>query len=178
LTEDSVLAYALYLAFSPFSADEMPCVNYYTLDKLRELGYKGMLPQEAAVKAVREGKKGTVNYMFRLPEGELLTAYHDQKKVIEDGSGEARDVIKNLLEDYRLGARSYNETILRVACTILYMRAEFLKIWRTLEPLLRIDDLAVQKEEKRPDGSRVITFGGLKFVSANASEKTRERLGV
>jgi hypothetical protein len=177
LTQDSILAFALYLAFTMFGDDDMPCVNYYTLDDLRNLGYKGILPQAAALKAVEDGSKGVVEYMFKQPLDGLHAAFEDQKKVIEEGEGLARDQIKSLIDDYKNGAREYEEMIVRVACTLVFMRAEFLTMWQKMEPLLRHDDLD-STTQNMPDGSRVVTFGGFRFVGARASKETLERVGI
>jgi hypothetical protein len=174
LTKDSILAFALHLAFAQFGDDGMPCVNYYMLDELRQL-YAGLLPQAAALKAVEDGNKGTVEYMFKQPPSDLIAAFEDQKTVIQKAEGEYRDVIKNLIEDYKNDARTYEEMIVRLACTIVFMRAEFISMWKNIEPWIRYDDLT-SNTENLPDGSRVVTFGGFKFVGARASKKTLERL--
>ena len=177
LLRDSILAFALHLAFVPFGDDEMPCVNHYTPDQLRELGYTGMLPQAAALQAVKDGNKGTVEYMFKQPDSDLVTAFEDQKKVIQASEGEFRDVVKNLIEDYKNGARSYEEMIIRLACTMVFMRAEFISMWKAIEPWIQYVDTTTNTEDL-PDGSRVVSVGGFKFVGANAGKKTLERLGL
>jgi hypothetical protein len=177
LTQDNILAYALYLAFTAFCDDEMPCVNFYRPDDLRQFGYRGLRPQEAALKAVEDGRKGSVQYMFVSPRGDLIQAFEDQKKIISDGEGFARDVIKNLVEDYRIGARSYEEMIVRLVCTFVYMRAEFITMWRKLEPLLRFDD-NTESMTKNADGSHVVSYGGFKFIGARANNETRQHLGL
>jgi hypothetical protein len=176
LTRDTILAFALHLAFTPFGDDDLPCVNYYMLDQLRQL-YAGMLPQAAALKAVEDGNKGTVEYMFKHPTSDLIAAFEDQKNVIEKAEGEFRDVIKSLIEDYKNEARSYEEMIVRLACTMVFMRAEFISMWKNIEPWIRYDDLT-SNTENMPDGSRVVTVGGFSFVGAMASKKTLERLGL
>ena len=47
ITGDGVLAFSLYMAGTPFAADNLWCVNYYTADILRKLGYKGIPMREA-----------------------------------------------------------------------------------------------------------------------------------
>lgn len=177
LTTDSILAFALYLAFTSFSDDNMPCVNYYRPEDLRALGYKGLKPLEAVTRAVEDGKRGTVEYMFRPPEQDLVGIFEDQREFIDKGEGLARDAIKNLIEDYKNNARGYEETIMRLVCTLIYTRAEFVSMWKKMVPLLRFDE-SMRSEQTLSDGSRVVNYGGFRFVSANASEETKKRLGL
>ncbi len=178
LTEDSVLAFAMYMAFAKFCDDDQPCVNYYTTDMLRKMGYRGMLPAEAALQATEEGRKGVVTYVMKPIEPRLLQAFEDQKRTIENSEGLACDVIKNLMTDWHVGAREYDETIVRIICTVIYMRAEFLKMWQKLEPLIKIDSDGKAHRQDLPDGSYVITHEGFKFIGAKASQKTKEHLGL
>src|SRR5438046_2873940 len=93
LTEDSIEAFALYLASVAFCDDKQPCVNYYTIDQLKKLGYAGedLLPQEAAIQATSDGQKGTVAYLFQPPEAYLLKAFLEQKDMLEKSDGLAKD---------------------------------------------------------------------------------------
>lgn len=176
LTSDSILAFALYLAFTPFSDETMPCVNYYKPEDLRALGYKGMKPLEAAAQAVKDGRKGTVEYMFRMPEQDLMRVFEDQKEYLDKAEGLARDAIKNLIEDYKNDGRSYEETIVRLVCTLVYTRADFITMWQKLIPLLRLDD--INRVERKEGDATVVNYGGFRFVSANASDETKKRLGL
>ena len=178
LTEDSILAFALYLAGVQFCDDGLPCVNHYTVQMLREFGYRGLLPAEAALKAVEDKHRGVINYMFRAPDTELLAAYEDQKVFLEKSEGTLKQAVKDLMTVYVQGARTFEETIVRLVCTLVHMRVEFVNMWRKAEPLIRIDDGAVESEEVLADGSRVVTHGGFKFVGARARQKTREHLGL
>jgi hypothetical protein len=176
MTEDSILAFALYAAFTQFYDDEQPCVNFYTNDQLRALGYNGVMPSDAALMATDAGRKGTVNYIFRQPNPQMIAAFNDQKKVIADSEGLAKDVIKNLMTDFAAGARGLEETIVRLVVTIRYMGVEFTRLYQQLEPLIQIDTDTETTEDIQPDGSRVVTSNGFKFIGARASQKTREHM--
>jgi hypothetical protein len=178
MTEDGIMAFALYVAATQFYDDKQPLVNYYTNDKLRGLGFNGLKPSEAALEATRTGQKGTVNYLFRQPSVEVLSAYHDQKQVIEKSEGLAKDVIKNLMNDFATGARGLEDTLVRLVCTIRYMGAEFSRMWQQYEPLIQIDEEIESTEEIQPDGTRLVTCNGFKFIGAKASQKTKEHMGL
>jgi hypothetical protein len=178
LTQDSILAFALYLAFTAFYDDGLPCVNYYTLDHLRQLGFKGLKPQEAAQRAISAGIRGVVEYMFRQPESELLKAFHEEKKLIENSVGEANVRIRDLLNIYKNGGRDYNETIIRLAAVIIYMRAEFLTIWKQTESLVKLDTPLKKTERRMPDGSKVVTTSGFRYIGVNAGEETKKKVGL
>lgn len=176
MTEDSVLAFALYLAFTPFCDDEMPCVNHYTIDQLRKMGFKGVKPTDAALHATATGRKGTISYLFKQPKEALVAAYNDQLGVIEKSGGETRQIIKNLLADLGAGARSYEETIVRMVATMLYMRTEFLKMWQLHSPLLRVDESGRAQRRELGNGAYEMTHPGFKFVGAKAGEETLKHL--
>lgn len=179
LTTDSILAFALYLSSVQFCDESWPCVNSYTEEQLKDLySGSGLLPQQAAIQAVKDGHKGTVNYMFHSPEPQLIKAFIDQKQMLEKAEGVASDVIKNLMTDFETGARTLQETLVRLVCTIVYMRGEFLKIWSQLEPLIQINEPIEQSEEILPDGSKVIIRNGFKYIGAYATEKTKQKMGL
>lgn len=177
-TDNSILAFALYLASVSFCDDKWPCVNHYTIEQLKGFGYDGLLPQEAAIQAVKDHQKGTTEYLFKAPDAELIKAYIDQKTMLEQGEGLARDVVKNLLSDLVNGARTQEETVVRLICTIVYMRAEFLEMWTQLEPLIQLDVPLEQTEQVMPDGSKVVTVNGFQFIGAYASEETKQHMGL
>jgi hypothetical protein len=105
-------------------------------------------------------------------------AYSEQQRDIEDGEGAAKDVLRNLLEDFKSGARPYEETVAKMVCLILKMRIRFMNAWKEVVPLLRIDDDRQPQTSTGLDGMRRVELGGFKFISVNASEKTRERMGL
>jgi hypothetical protein len=176
--EDSILAFALHMALTPFYDDNWPCVNHYSMEQLRELGYEGLKPQEAAIRAVREGNKGTVTYMFRQPDAELVEAFNDEKRLIESGEGLARDRVKVLMETYKVNARSYAETMVRLMAIVVYMRVEFLTMWKGLEALIQLDTPKKKSERRLHDGSRVLETTGFRFIGAHAGQATKDKLGV
>lgn len=177
ISDDSILAFALYMALVPFYDDDWPCVNYYTPEMLRDLGYKGLKPQEAAIMATNDGNKGIVTYMFRQPESELVNAFADEKKLIESSDDKACDRVKALMEAYKAGARSYGETIVRVMAVSIYMRAEFVTMWQKFQSLIQLETPVRKSERKLSDGSRVVESTGFKFIGMNAGSKVKERLG-
>ncbi len=176
LTQDSVLAWALYLAGEPFYDDLQPCVNYYTTDALRNMGLSGLKPLDAAKKASESGKKGTVEYIFQQPPPDLLKSYEDERRIIESSDELASQRIEQLLNNYRLGARSHNETVVRLAAVMSVMRAKFLTMWRDLESLVKIDSPVSKVERILPDGSRVVESSGFRFIGCHAGEETKRRV--
>ena len=130
------------------------------------------------MQAVKDKHRGKLSYMFRMPEGGLLEAFEDQKQVLLNADGTATDTVKNLMTDFSAGVRSYGETMMRLVCTIVYMRLEFLKMWQQYDPLIRIEETDQHSSEDMADGSKLITTNGFKFIGARANEKTKKRLGL
>lgn len=178
LTGDGVLAFSLYMAGTPFVDENLWCINYYTADILRKLGYAGMSMREGAARAQKEGKPGVIRFMLRSPASQVATAYMDQQKEIDDGEGTAVTVLRRLLDDFKSGARSYEESVVRIVCLVLKMRIKFMNSWKDVIPLLRVDDSRQPKTSIGMDGNKVVEYGGFKFISINASEETRERMGL
>ena len=178
ITGDGVFAFALYMAGTPFADDNLWCVNYYTADILRKLGYSGVTMREGATRAVKDGKPGVIRFMLCKPTSEVARGYTEQQKEVEDGEGEAKDTLRNLFTDYKSGIRTFEETAVRVACLILKMRIKFMNGWKDVMPLLRIDDNREPHRTRGLDGSEMVEFGGFKFISVNASEETRARMGL
>lgn len=178
VTGDGVFAFALYMAGTPFADDNLWCVNYYTADILRKLGYSGIPMRDAATRAVKDGRPGVIRFMLCRPTPEVTRGYNEQQKEIDNGEGEARNTLRNLFTDYKSGVRSFEETAVRVVCLILKMRIKFMNGWKDITPLLRIDDSREPHRTRGLDGAETVEFGGFKFISANASEETRARMGV
>lgn len=174
-TDNSILAFALYMAQASFFDDSQPCVNWYTIGQLRA-HYKGVKPQAAAIQAVKDGRKGTVDYMFRQPDDRLLRAFQDEITLIEKSDQLACDRVKEIMEAYASKGRDYGETLMRLMAVVVYMRAEFLSMWQQLEPLIQLDVPASKKETKLPDGTRIVESSGFKFIGAYAGEETRKRM--
>ena len=112
------------------------------------------------------------------PTAEVAKGYREQQKEIEEGEGQAKDTLRNLFTDYKSGVRTFEETAVRVVCLILKMRIKFMNGWKEVVPLLRIDDSREPHRTRGMDGSEVVEIGGFKFVSINASDETRARMGV
>jgi hypothetical protein len=179
VTGDGVLAFAMHLSGVPFADESLWCVNYYTADILRKLGYSGLSMREGAIRAVKDGKPGVLRFMLARPENEVIEAYAEQEREItaEGTDVEAQVVLRQLLEDYRAGARPYGETVAKIACLILKMRIQFMNAWKDTVPLLRIDGQA-QPEHIGMDGSKTVEMGGFKLISVNASDEIRKRMGL
>lgn len=178
LTGDGVLAFSMYMAGTPFMDETMWCINYYTADILRKLGYSGLSMREGAARAQKEGKPGVIRFMLKNPTSTVGNAYMDQQKQIDDGEGTAVDALRALMEDYKSGVRPYDETVARVVCLILKMRIRFMNGWKDVVPLLKIDDGRAPKTTTEMDGTKQVEYGGFKFISINASDATRERMGL
>ncbi len=178
VTGDGVLAFSLYMAGTPFAEDALWCVNYYTPEILRKLGYSGVAMREAAIQAVKDGRPGVIRFMLCKPTPEVATGYREQQKEIDEGEGEAKDTLRNLFTDYKSGVRTFEETAVRVCCLILKMRIKFMNGWKDVVPLLRIDDRREPHRTRGLDGAESVELGGFKFISVNASEETRARMGL
>jgi len=63
-------------------------------------------------------------------------------------------------------------------CLVLKMRIKFMNGWKDTVPLLRIDDSREPRETTGLGGGREVEMGGFKFISVNASEATRQRMGL
>jgi hypothetical protein len=178
LTGDGVLAFSLYMAGTPFVDERMWCINVYNADMLRKMGYENMSMREAATQAAKDNKPGMIRFMLRAPTPEVKQAYLEQQKLIDDGEGQAKDVLRDLMEDYKNNARPYDETVTRIMCLVLKMRIKFMNGWKDTVPLLRIDDSREPRETTGLGGGREVEMGGFKFISVNASEATRQRMGL
>jgi hypothetical protein len=82
------------------------------------------------------------------------------------------------LNIYKNGGRDYNETIIRLAAVIIYMRAEFLTIWKQTESLVKLDTPLKKTERRMPDGSKVVTTSGFRYIGVNAGEETKKKVGL
>lgn len=177
LLGDGILAFSLYLAGAEME-ETMWCVHYYTFDILRAHGYRGIPPKEAANLAVKAGKRGVVRFLFKPLDGRLVQWFHAEEVHLERAQGSARDVVKDLLIDYKNGVRGYEETVMRLACVILKMRNKFMNGWKEQVPMIRIDNDGEARRVGGSDGSEIFEYGGTKFMSVDASKETQEHLGL
>lgn len=178
VTGDGVFAFALYMAGTPFTDRNYWCINYYTPDILRKLGYTGLPMRDAAKQAVKDGKPGVIRFMLCKPTHQVSRGYIEQQKEIDSGDGEAKDTLQNLLNDFKAGVWTYEEVAVRLVCLILKMRIKFMNGWKDVVPMLRIDDNRQPHTTRGVDGSETVELGGFKFISVNANDETRARMGL
>jgi hypothetical protein len=177
VTGDGIAAFSLRMAGTPFADDGFWCVNYYTPEILRKLGYGGVSMREGAKRALRDGKPGVIRFMLCQPSSEIAAAYGQQIRELDERDDPAMDALRNLLDDYKSGVRSYAETAVRVCCLILKMRIQWMNAWKNVVPLLRIDDNKLPMTSGA-NGNTVVEYGGVKFVSVDASEETLRHMGL
>lgn len=177
-TGDGVLAFSMYMAGTPFVDEGIWCVNYYTSEILRKLGYGGLSMREGAKQAVKDGRPGVVRFLLARPDNNISEAYREQEREIEQGEGLAHGVLRRLLDDYKSGALSYGMAAARIVCLLLKMRIQFMNGWKEVVPLLRIDSVKEPQQRQGLDGNLTVELGGFKLISVNASEKIRERMGL
>lgn len=190
-TSDGLLAFSLYLAGVPFSDPTTPCFNEYDVPLLDSLGFggKGLLPDQAAIAAVKANRPGRRKYLFQQSEElpALLIAFQDQENKLDSETEiEARDEILNLIKRIDvdtgagnlLAAEERQQNVVRLGCTILKTRTQFMDMWKMLPPWIAFDSNQPSREVKHRDGSRTVKYKGFIKVSANASEKTKKRLGL
>jgi hypothetical protein len=185
---DGILAFCLYLAGVPFLTTR----NSYTADTFRKLGFKGEIDLiEAAKECVATNRKGDLKYLFgKSPELRgLLKIFSDQQARLQSDQGEAREVVRELMSSYAAAKISLEEAMMRIACIILKLRSPFLNRWKELPPLVVVHDSGRERRFKTSatvqtkSGSKSVPaegvqYPGFKVVSANASEKTKKRLGL
>jgi len=167
-TRDAILAFSLY-----FSGESLLDVsNQYNAEILRRFGYSGLTLEAAAKRAWAEKKKGDVVYYFaRSDQLQLrLREYGEQKKEIVDLNIEAQECVAQLATKYK-GA----ELLLRLACVIRTVNADFLSLWQKVVPLLRIDNPGEVQWREGPNG-KIGRHPGFKLISLNASEATKAHL--
>jgi hypothetical protein len=167
-TGDAILAFSLY-----FSGESLLDVsNQYDAEMLRKFGYSGLTLEAAAKRAWAEKKKGDVRYYFtksdQLPS--RLREYSEQKKEIAELNIEAQECVARLAAKYK-GA----ELLLRLACVIRTVNADFLSLWQKVVPLLRIDNPGEVQWRDGPNG-KIGRHAGFKLISLNASEATKAHM--
>ena len=174
-TRDGILALTLYLCGYQFY-----CVNCYTADLLRNLGYKGMTMPEAAMQAVKDGKKGKLRYIFeKYPRTEHQNFYTEQEKQFEDDERrDAREVFFELLERFKAGEMPRDELVMRMGCFLFKTRIEFMNKWKGEVPMLHIANPGRTTHVSDGRGGGTYTSPGFVEVLANASQETFKKLGL
>lgn len=135
ITGNAILAFCLYLSGIPFVDENRPLINLYDNDILKRLGFAGMTLEEGARQALREGKKGDMQWAFVHTQElhDLLEYFKDEEANIKSGDGtvteEARAIMANCTD---------NEALMRLGCLILKSRGEFFNLWKGREDLALI----------------------------------------
>lgn len=181
---DGILAFCLYLSGIPFLTTR----NVYDANTLRSLGYKGETDLiEAAKECVENNKKGDLKYLFqRIPDlKRLLRVFQIQTQEIAEGTGEAKEVAAQIMKRYAAGDFDLEETMMRLACLILKLRAPFLNRWKDQEALVRVDNegetetrkITAEFRGELRTGTETV-HPGFRLLGVNASKEMRERLGL
>ena len=167
-TGDAILAFSLYFAGESL----LDVSNQYDAGMLRKFGYGGLTLGEAAKRAWSEKRKGDVRYYFAKSDqlSSRLREYGEQKEEIANLSIEAQQCLAQLVTKYK-GA----ELLLRVACVIRTVNADFLSLWQKSVPLLRIDNPGDVQWREGANG-KIGRHPGFKIVSLNASDATKSHL--
>jgi hypothetical protein len=169
-TGDAILAFSLY-----FSGEALLDVsNQYDAVMLRRFGYAGLTLEAAAKRAWTEKKKGDVRYYFAKSDQlqSRLREYGEQKKEIAGLNIEAQEYVAQLQSKYR-----GPEFLLRLACVIRTVNADFLSLWQKGVPLLRIDNPGEVQWKERTNG-KIARHPGFKLISLNASDETKKHLKI
>jgi len=179
-TNNDAQAFALYMA----GAQMVPpyVKNEYTPDMLRGMGLQGVKPLDAIKLAQARDKRGAVTYFFN-PEQELRNlsdAYDDQiKRLDADDAGTVQEEIVKVEARFLDGQITRQEKDVRVACCFMRGRKLILNFWKQCQPTLLITKGGSRSDVVDKDtGGRTVTHPGFIVVSANASEETKERLGL
>ena len=192
-TQEAVLALCLHLSGScePLDAQQ-PFFNLFDAEILANLGYRGKPLLDAANEAWKDGKKGHVEYVFKLTPrcSDLILAYRQQCAEIEKLDLSANAIIKKIVSHGTAGAIKQDEMLLRIACVILKTRGEFMNAYKKAVPILRVPVAGKTKNfdttatvQTNGGGSRTVAAKGVskpgfQIVSLNASEKTRKAMGL
>lgn len=186
---DGILAFCLYLSGVPFLTTR----NIYSAETLRKLGFKGEVDlAEAALECVAANKKGDLKYLFKRPRElkALLKIFSDQERRLKDDTGDAMEAVHSLMEQYGAKEMTLNEAMMRIACIILKLRGPFLNRWKEQRPLVQINNAGREQVSETtatvrvPGGgtrtipAKMVQYPGFKILSANASEKTKKRMGL
>ena len=176
-TTDAILAFSLYLAGVPFYEERKPCINIYDENILKRLGLTGMSIEDGVKRALATKKKGHVEYGFkRTPSlNGLLRAYKQQEEYLRDAEGTAVAVVNRLASDLKDGVNP--ETVVRLACTILKMRVQFVNIWQQIDPLIRVFNEG-EVETVSENGVTKRRYPGFRMINLHASKETREKLNL
>lgn len=175
-TANAALAFALYQAGVEFQDASQPVFTVYSEAGLKAKGYTGGTIRQLAQRAFDEHVKGNTRYVFK-PDSdvrELAAAYDDQRKALETGTGTGAQVIQSLQTD----GLPYREYIVRLTCTMLYMRREFERLWRNYDPYVKIEHGGGKRVEKMPDGGTKEHLPGFDLVPLHATAEHLKKMGL
>lgn len=192
-TSDAILAFSLHAAGVPWFEEKtatetfaVPCYCLYDEEILKRLGFTGMTMEEAASAAHSQGKKGHIEFLFKMVPTlmDLTAAYRDEVAQIEQGEGRFADRLLTLAGLITDDSIPRPEALLRIACITLKMRLPFMSMWKQVSPLIRIRNkggsMARPAMGRNSRGELVqghaVKYPGYKVVSLNATEKTRKHL--
>jgi hypothetical protein len=172
-TQDALLAACLYFAGVPFFEPLQPCVHRYNADILKRFGYSGIPLEEAAKKAHAEHKRGNIEYLFKRPKElrDLIKAFHEEEQHVTKGSGTAAERLSVIMA---LENIEPEERIIRIACLLLKMRLQFMRLWETQIPRLRIQNVGAPEDI----GDGITRYPGWKEIPLNASDELKKKMGL
>ena len=172
-TQDALLAFCLWSADVPFWDDRQPCIHRYNADILKRFGYGGLPIEDAAIKARAARKRGHVEYLFKWPKElrALIRAFHDEEHQIANRQGKAS--ARNI-EIMELKNISGEERAIRSACLLMKKRPEFMRLWESVTPRLRI----MNPGELEEIGSNITRYPGWKELPLNATDELKKKMGL
>lgn len=170
-TQDALLAACLYFSGVPFWDERWPCIHRYNAGILNKLGYSGLPLEEAANKAFAARKRGNIEYVFKWPKElpALVKAFHDEESKVLKGEGTAAQRLSEIME---LNV-SPEERLVRISCLMLKMRVQFMRLWESVTPRLRIGGPG-----KGETQGNVTRYGPWKDIPLNASKELKQKMGL
>lgn len=192
-TQNALLAYCLHLAGIPWEDERHPCRVLYTPEMIRnfkdasgESIYKGKdFTRETVALVHKEGWRGHVEFMFAYtPRLGLLTKeFKKQSEYLDSATGYLHELVSGLAVQFK--ELEPDIAIMRMSCTILKSRPDFVELWQHQVPCLMIpnegkvkesEGVAMIKGEMRQYTQK--EHPGWKIVSVNASDETLKDMGL
>lgn len=186
-TQNALLAYCLHIAGVPWENDKHPCRVLYSPEIVRkftngsgEPAYKGREFNLATVAQVhKDGWRGHVEFMFAYSPRtrHLLKAYKKQSEYLDTATGYLHELTLSLATQF--AELEPDVALVRLSCTILRSRPDFMELWTHQIPCLMINNEG-RVSETEGTGSikgqvrqyRQVNHPGFKIVSVNASKQT------
>jgi hypothetical protein len=192
-TQNALLAYCLHLAGVPWENDKHPCMVIYSPEIVKKFTngsgepvYKGREWNFALVSEVhKSGWRGHVEFKFAYSPRtkHLLKAYKQQCEYLDAKDGFLHQLARDLASQF--SEVEPDIALLRLACTILRSRPDFMELWTHQVPCLMVanegevnqyETTMDIKDERRQ--VRAIDHPGFKIVSVNAGKETLAHLGL